>query len=52
MPNQLIFGGNDEECGKDIIFCVPPAGMVLQVVYFALDTCIMPSCPNLFAVCH
>jgi len=52
MPNQLIFGGDAEECDKDIIFFTPAAGMVLQVVYFAMDACLMPSCTDLFAVCH
>jgi len=52
MPNQLIFGGDAEECRKDIIFFAPPAGMVLPVVYFAMDSCLMPTCPDLFTVCH
>ena len=52
MPNQLIFEGDAEECRKDIIFFAPAAGMVLPVVYFAMDSCLMQTCPDLCTVCH
>ncbi len=52
MPNQLIFDGDAEGCCKDIVFFASAAGLVLQVVYFTIDTCLMPSCSHLFTVCN
>ncbi len=52
MLNHPIFEAGDEECCKDIIFFAPHTCMVIQVVHIALDAGLMPSCPNLFTVCH
>lgn len=50
MPIQLIFETDAKHDGKDIIFFAANPGMVLPVVYFALDSGFVPSCSNLLAV--
>ncbi len=52
MPNQLIFGPDAEECRKDIVFFASDTGLVIQVVYFTMDTCLMQACPDMFRVCN
>lgn len=52
MPIQLIFGEYVKERLKDIIFFATHSGLVLPVVYLSVDTSLVPSCANLFAVCH
>jgi hypothetical protein len=52
MPDWLIFAGDAEECGKDIIFFASHPGMVLPVVHFTMDPSLVPSCANLFTICH
>lgn len=51
MPIQLIFGGDVKERSKDIIFFASHPGLVLPVVHITMDTPLMPSRANLFAVC-
>jgi len=50
MPFQLIFGGDVEERSKDIIFFTSYPGLVLPVVHLSVDSPLVPSCANLFAV--
>jgi hypothetical protein len=52
MPDWLIFAGDAEGRRKDIIFFASHPGMDLPVVYFTMDSSLMPSCANLLAICH
>jgi hypothetical protein len=50
MPNQLIFGADDEGCRKDIIFFTSPSGMVLPRGHITVDSSLMPACAYLLAI--
>ncbi len=52
MTIQLIFGPDANENFKDIIFFTAYPGMVLPVVYFSVDSSLMPPRSYLFSVCH
>jgi len=52
MTIQLIFGHDDKDCHKDIIFFTAAPCMDLPVVHFSLDAALMPACSYLLAVCH
>ncbi len=52
MSIQLIFEPCEKHDCKDIIFYTAYPGMVLQVVYFSMDSSLMPSCSHLLSVCH
>ena len=50
MPIQLIFETDAEYDCKDILFFAADTGLVLQVVYFALDAGFVPPRSHLLAV--
>ncbi len=52
MPIHLIFEDDVEECSKDILFFITYPGVVIQVVHFPTDSCLVSSCAHLFSVCH
>ncbi len=50
MTIQLIFGHDDQDSFKGIIFFTAYPGMDLPVVYFSVDTALMPTRSYLLAV--
>lgn len=52
MMIHLIFDTDVEYAGKDIIFFAPYTGLAVPDFNISMDTSFMPSCTNLFAVCH
>jgi hypothetical protein len=52
MMIRLIFEADVEYGCKDIIFFTPYTGLVIPRINISMDTSVMPSYTNLFAVCH
>ncbi len=52
MPNHLIFEGDAKDDCKDIDFSAVDTCLVLPVVHLPFDPAVMPSCANLFQLCH
>jgi len=49
---HLIFDADVEYACKDIIFFAPYTGLAVPGVDISMAASFMPSCANLFAVCH
>ncbi len=52
MTIQIIFEGDVKDSCKDILFFTADTGLDIQVVYFAMDSLLVPSCAYMLAVCH